>query len=275
MEEYAHAQKVGWNGITRSIIVHILSFLSPLNRLVAGESSKMWRNASIDVGFMLRVLPAECGNLKGKNVFKSLTDALKVAKVGDVIELGQGHHWEDGDVVVKEGIMIEGDEVAPDKVVVELSGSFVWEGRGGGCVGVTVRRPKMGKGCLVHVKDGRCMFVKCVLDATLGDDGEAVAMIGGHRAEVILEETVIKGSENGWGVKIKGGGVIKLDQSVIVDNALGGVNVAGREGRSKVEVVDIEKCTVQSFGGQGYSGYKNLSAHESAVRSPMKGQYEP
>jgi len=111
LDEYSKALKVGWEGVTRNVLVHILKFLKPIVRMRCGEVSKKWRNASIDVGFMLRVLPAEGGSFKTGNVFKSLNLALDKAQAGDVIELGQGHHWESGDIVVKAGVMIEGDEV--------------------------------------------------------------------------------------------------------------------------------------------------------------------
>ena len=130
---------------------------------------------------MLRVVPVEGGGRRGGRRFASLSEALGVAVVGDVIELGIGHHWESNGLVVKQGIMIEGDENACDKVVLELSGTLKWEGRGGGIVGVTIRRPRRGEdeGPLVVVapqkgkaknpkkgsRGGRVQIVRCMCDS--------------------------------------------------------------------------------------------------------------
>jgi len=138
-------------------------------------------------------------------------------------------------------------QVSPDKVVVELGGTLRWEARGGGCVGVTVRRPRKGRGVLVDVKGGRTLFTKCVLDGSLGDDGEAVVTIGGKGAEVLLEETIIKGSESGWGVVMRNGAKLQIDASVVHENAKGGINDVG--GRGKIEFIgDRGRSRIQGGG---------------------------
>ena len=45
LDEISRARQLGWEGMPRNVIVKLLSFLEPYERMVAGEVSKKWRNA--------------------------------------------------------------------------------------------------------------------------------------------------------------------------------------------------------------------------------------
>jgi len=223
------AQEGGWGRLKNALVLEVMQFLRPAERILLGVVCKSWRACSIDEAFMLKVTPVEGGKKgKGKN-FKSLSAALKVAQRGDVVELGIGHHWEKDGLVIPDGIMIEGDEVSCDKVVLELGGTLVWRAKAGGFVGVTIRRPRRedeargGEGMLVSIEDGGvCEMSKCMLDSGFLDFGKGVLVVKGG-GDMLLEECVVKGSEKGHGVVVMSGGVCDIGNCTIVGNKLGGV----------------------------------------------------
>lgn len=64
----------------------------------------------------------------------------------DISELGDGHYWQNSDLIVDFPVRFIGDEHDPSNVMIDISGRLIWRAAGGFCEGVTFRRPKIASG---------------------------------------------------------------------------------------------------------------------------------
>lgn len=105
-----------------------------------------------------------------------------------------------------------GDEHDASHVIIELSGTVQWSGKGGWMEGITFRRPRMASDQnreIIRVHDGgRVDMGVCVLD----NEGShaPVAVITGEESRGNWFSTDIKGSESGDGAIIESGGHLDL-----------------------------------------------------------------
>jgi hypothetical protein len=188
-EEAARAQ--GWTALSSKPLVNIMEFLlSSPDRIQCSTVCKSWSAAARDISFVLHVWPIEAGALVMdeqkllKNHFRTIADAVKAARPGDSIELGDGHYWvNDPGLVIDVPLRFLGDEDDPSHVVVELSGEFVWKAKGGWMEGVMIRRPKLVTGNtltneVMRVEQGGRLDVwHCILD-NHGSRGNCVSVNG-------------------------------------------------------------------------------------------------
>ena len=102
-------------------------------------------------------------------------------------------------LVVDFPVRLIGDEHSPSNVVVETSGTIVWQAGGGFIEGITFRRPKLSSGeasCeeLLRVEgNGRLGMVQCVFDND-GSSGDVVKLTGeglkGHWESCLFQNGV-------------------------------------------------------------------------------------
>ena len=205
LEEYEMARQRRWCSLPRNPLVHIMSFVLPYpERVVASRTCRQWRRAATDPSFVLHVYPVEMGAYTRderkieQNHFRTLHDALKLAKAGDTIELGDGHYWVTEDMDVRVPIRIVGDEHNPGHVVVEMSGCVIeWRASGGWIEGVTFRRPKLNASgqpvskSLFNIANGRLNTFQCVFDNE-GSEGKAV-VVSGESGRAKMKGATLKG----------------------------------------------------------------------------------
>ena len=220
LEEYEMAHEKRWSALPLNPLIRIMSFLLPFpERTVAARACRHWRRAAGDPSFVLHVYPVEMGaytrddNKMERNHYRTLQDALQVAKAGDTIELADGHYWVTEDMIVSIPIRLIGDEHNPSHVVVEMSGSVLdWRARGGWMEGVTFRRPKlnavgetMTKNLLTVCDEGRVDAYQCSFDNE-GSQGKAIVVTGpcarGRFTGVTIQCGAI--AENGGSLLING-----------------------------------------------------------------------
>ncbi|KAL7565038.1 hypothetical protein ACA910_020749 [Epithemia clementina (nom. ined.)] len=212
LEEYETAHEKKWSLLPLKPLIRIMSFLFPFpERTVAAQVCRQWRRAATDPSFVLHVYPVEMGAYTRDekkieyNHFRTLDAAVKEAKAGDSIELGDGHYWVTEDLVISEPIRIVGDEHNPSHVVVEMSGSGMeWRAIGGWIEGVTFRRPKLNASgepvtkSIFRIANGRLALYQCVFDSE-GSEGKALS-VSGPSAQGKLRGVTFKGGvqeENG------------------------------------------------------------------------------
>jgi F-box-like len=173
MEAYKIAREKKWSSLPSRPLVHIMKFLMPFPyRQTCSLVCKQWRKAVNDPSFILHICPVERGaswhdqTIKKNNDFRTLADAVEVSLPGDTLgksfillkllctmistilmmnakALGDGHHWQNSDLVVDKPLRFVGDENNPSNVVVEMGGSLIWHASGGFIEGITFRRPKL------------------------------------------------------------------------------------------------------------------------------------
>ena len=111
-------------------------------------------------------------------------------------ELSDGHYWVQGDgLVIDKPLKLVGDEHNPANVVVEMSGSIKWSGKGGWIEGITFRRPKISTGempssVMLEIENlGKVDIVHSVFDND-GSTGCVVKATGsgskGHWDDVVI-----------------------------------------------------------------------------------------
>jgi hypothetical protein len=104
-------------------------------------------------------------------------------------ELGDGHYWQNTDLIVNKPIKIIGDENNPSNVIVEMSGTIVWQGRAGYVEGLTLRRPQISsdkvldRDLILIEKNGNLTLKNNVLDNE-GSYGNVVRLHGPGRKGV-------------------------------------------------------------------------------------------
>jgi hypothetical protein len=98
-------------------------------------------------------------------------------------ELGDGHYWQNFDMVVDWPLRFIGDESNPSNVIVEMSGTIKWRACSGFIEGLTFRRPKISSGekaeqvLLLVEKNAKVNMVNVILDNE-GSFGNVVTLIG-------------------------------------------------------------------------------------------------
>jgi hypothetical protein len=149
------AIKEGWSHLPTKPLIHIMGYLFPFpERQTCSAVCRQWRFAAADIRFVRHVYPVEMGALANRDPSKwhhnhhaNIEDALVTALPGDTIELGDGHYWvNDPGMIIDKPLRLVGDENNPANVVIEMSGSVQWTGKGGWIEGITFRRPKMSSG---------------------------------------------------------------------------------------------------------------------------------
>jgi len=259
LEADALAQEKLWNALPIQPLVRIMSYLVPFpERMNCACVCRHWRAAANDISFVRHVFPVEMGitaiedgRKLDHNHFRTIADALAVCLPGDSIELGDGHYWvKDPGLTVNFPLKIVGDEHDPSHVVIELSGSIVWNGRGGWIEGVTFRRPRIASGSnlsqqVISVLDGgRVDMLQCVLN-NRGNQG-TVAVVQGPKSNGKWQNVEIKGSDgNGIVVKSKGG--LDLNQCIIRNNRSVGLKCIDQSNFS------LKDSVVENNGGIGVS----------------------
>ncbi len=128
-------------------------------------------------------------------------------------ELGDGHYW-----VLEPGLNVTfplrfiGDEHDPSHVIIELSGTVEWSGKGGWMEGITFRRPRMSAdqtGAILRLHSGgRIDMGVCILDNE-GSQGP-VAIVTGEKSGGMWSSMQIKGSEASDGAIVEGGATLGL-----------------------------------------------------------------
>ena len=119
------------------------------------------------------------------------------------IELGDGHYWANDDLRIDIPLRFVGDEHNPSNVVIEMSGSIVWNAGGGFCEGITFRRPKLTSGehlakeILRMAPGSRLDMVESVLDNE-GSDAYVVAV---QRGKGTWKNVVIRNGRLGVGLE--------------------------------------------------------------------------
>lgn len=107
-----------------------------------------------------------------------------------------------------------GDEHNAANVVIEMSGTLSWRGKGGWVEGVTFRRPKLSSGessaqdMLRVSSSGRIDMVHSVIDNG-GSAGAAVALEGARSGGRWLDVTVCGGNK---GIHLDNGAVLELKE---------------------------------------------------------------
>jgi hypothetical protein len=98
-------------------------------------------------------------------------------------EFGDGHYWQNSNMLVEVPLRFIGDEDNPSNVIVEMSGTIVWRTQGGFFEGVTFRRPKISSGELssrelLRVESkGKLNMVQSVFDNE-GSSGNVATLFG-------------------------------------------------------------------------------------------------
>ena len=216
------ARKEGWNLFPVKPLLNIMDFLVPYpDRTHCGKVCRQWRWAAGDFSFVKHVWPVEMGALSmnksrlEKNHYVCIEDALLDSLPGDTIELGDGHYWVNSPgLVVNYPIRFLGDEKDPSHVVIELSGSIRWKGRGGWIEGVTVRRSKVQGAdfdmfCLEE--SGHFDMAHCVFDnARTPHNTIRLSTVGGKSSW--LDITITGATENYSGLVLEGKSTLSLEK---------------------------------------------------------------
>ncbi|CAM9419361.1 unnamed protein product, partial [Choristocarpus tenellus] len=284
-ELHKRALERRYAGIPQPLLLRVLSFLPTLpERFAAARVSSTWAEGALHDSFNKKVLPVEAdvqsvkvepsgvsngapakvgggmgvtkGRLRGgphleEGSFTSLAEALASSEAGDTIVLGPGHHWE-GDLNVDKSVRLVGDKRDPARVVLEITGGFLWSAGKGLFLGLTLRRPKpcplqgalvsvsgggklqmtschvgnkgaaLGAPALSVVDQGSVLFLeKCNVDSSPGPG--ILSLQGGS---VALAGCEVKGS-GGAGVEVGTKGKAVLNDSYIYWNGGAGVAVLG------------------------------------------------
>jgi len=99
--------------------------------------------------------------------FDSLSEAIKNVSGGSTLLLYPGHYWEDADLLIDKPLQIIGDLSEPSRVILELSGSIVWQANSGAILGISLRRPRpINRACplLLVDEDSQVLITKTLFD---------------------------------------------------------------------------------------------------------------
>ena len=103
-----------------------------------------------------------------------------------VLEFGDGHYWQNTDLIVDIPLKFVGDENNPSNVTIEMGGSLTWRACGGCIEGVTFRRPKLSsdksldRPVLLVDEGAKLKLTNSVLDNE-GSLGNVATLIGPGR----------------------------------------------------------------------------------------------
>ena len=245
MDAFTRAYQDKWSSLPMRPLIHIMSFLQPFpDRMHSSEVCNHWCKAAKDSSFVRHVYPVEMGAYTRDddkiefNHYRTLEDALRSALPGDtigkismsfalnlvysiiqilnflVIEFGDGHYWQNADIVVHIPLKLVGDENNPSNVTIEMSGSLTWRASGGIIEGVTFRRPKLSsekvldRFMLVLEEGAKLRVMNSVLDNE-GSLGNVATLYGPGNKGAWISVLIQHGEV---GMSLKNGAVVKLNQ---------------------------------------------------------------
>jgi hypothetical protein len=208
LEEHDVASEKGWSAMPMKALIRVMSYLVPFpDRVKCSQISHHWSRAARDVTFVRHVYPVEMGAYTTDdrkmeyNHYRTLGEAVVAALPGDTIELGDGHYWVNEDLLVDKPLRFVGDEHYPSNVILEMSGTLVWQCKGGWIEGVTFRRPKMSSSEptsqeLLRIENGARLDVT---QSVFNNEGS-------HGSAIRVTESGTKGRWNK--VVVKGGDIL-------------------------------------------------------------------
>jgi hypothetical protein len=154
----------------------------------------------------------------------------------------------DNGLVIDKPLRLVGDENNPANVVVEMSGSVEWSGKGGWIEGITFRRPKMSSGLPPSVpmlgmrNDGKLDIVHSIFDNE-GSTGPVVEVSGTGNKGQWHDVVFRNGGSNG--ISLDGDVLVEMTDSVIKGNRKDGI-FASNKAR-----VSLSNCRVEKNQGHG------------------------
>jgi hypothetical protein len=130
------------------------------------------------------------------------------------LEFGDGHYWQNADLVVDIPLKLVGDENNPSNVTIEMSGSLRWRACSGLIEGVTFRRPKLSTDTLLDqpmllLEKGAKLDVKNSALDNEGSTGNVATMLGPGSKGTWLSVLIQHGAV---GMSLKSGATIDLSQ---------------------------------------------------------------
>lgn len=130
------------------------------------------------------------------------------------LELGDGHYWQNADLIVDIPLKLVGDENNPSNVTIEMSGSLTWRACGGLVEGVSFRRPKLSSDNLLDrpmvlfEKRAKLNVMNSALDNE-GSVGNVATLHGpgtkGNWSSVLIQHGAV-------GMSLETGAIIELSQ---------------------------------------------------------------
>mmetsp|Transcript_27958 Transcript_27958/g.42625 ORF Transcript_27958/g.42625 Transcript_27958/m.42625 type:complete len:2205 (-) Transcript_27958:1535-8149(-) len=257
-----------WNGLPKKPLVLVMSFLIHYpERTNSSLVCRKWRDAAMDVSFVLHVLPVEIpANHSSRKIayhFGSISEALQAAQPGDSLEFGDGHYWVDNPgIEINFPLKFVGDEHDPSHVVIELSGSIRWRSKAGFFEGITFRRPKISsgegatQGVLVVEPSCKIEMIHCVLNNE-GSSGN-VAVIRGARCRFF--DVVFTGSQDNNGLLVEEESRLQLDQCKVQYNKCCAILCTQRSH------ITISNSLIENNGGFGLSLKQNSKGEVTKSR---------
>lgn len=162
-------------------------------------------------------------------------------------ELADGHYWQNSDLIINFPVRFVGDEHDPTNVVVELSGTIIWNAPGGFCEGITFRRPKLSSEeksvkALLRIENlGKLHIFQSVFDNE-GGSGSAVQASGEGFKGRWNQVTVRNGHD---GIVLQDEATLELTNCVVTNNEQSGILCLNNS------AIKIEKCKVEKNGSNG------------------------
>eukprot|EP00980_Cylindrotheca_fusiformis_P001315 scaffold333_cov133-Cylindrotheca_fusiformis.AAC.41 len=260
------AEHQGWGFLPMKPLAQVMEFLIPYpERQYSSAVCRQWKAAATDIRFVRHVYPVEMGALRNEgskrqfNHFNTIVEALSIALPGDtiglfrfyfrLIELADGHYWvNDPGLIFNKPLKLVGDESNAANVVVEMSGSLVWEAKGGWIEGVTFRRPKISTGppqslpMLTMTGDAKMNMINCVFDNS-GSTGSVVAISGSGPKGSWNKVVVRNGGASG--IVLKGDAEVELKKSSVKGNKDCGLKCSDK---GKFRLIETEVSNNMGFG---------------------------
>jgi len=203
-EEAIQARQLRYTALPIGLLIGIFSYLDPSpDRMNAGLVCSRWLQAATDPVFSFHVLSVETGVRDNgekmaklaKNEFVSVRAAVAASRPGQVLILGSGHHWEDGNIECSVPLKITSEAEDASKCIIELTGGSLEvlpESVHVMVHGVTMRRPRFLNSPYngVRVRGSRCSLLECTLD---NDGGNSAAILATQRSILNIADSTIKG----------------------------------------------------------------------------------
>lgn len=203
-EEAQQARQLRYTALPAALLINIFSYLAPYpDRMSASLTCWRWLQAAQDPVFSYHVLPVETGvrdNAEkmakvANNEFVSVRAAVAASLPGQLLVLGSGHHWEDGDINCSVPLKLTSEAGDASKCIVELTGGSLQVLPGSVHVvmhGLTIRRPRFLNMPYngVRVQDSKCSMASCIVD---NDGGNSVTVLATERSAINMAHCTIKG----------------------------------------------------------------------------------
>jgi parallel beta-helix repeat protein len=164
-------------------------------------------------------------------------------------ELSDGHYYvSEPGLIVDKPLKFVGDENNRSNVVVEMSGSIRWSGKGGWIEGITFRRPKMTGGlvpanALLHMEDrGKIDVIQSIFDNE--PSTAAVLVLSGNGNKGLWDGVTIRHGGTG-GIQMSGQIQLTLHNCTISGNQTDGIVMCNEAS------IELKKCEVSKNEGYG------------------------